>query len=92
MLAKVKLSGQIILAPLAGVADSSYRMIAKEWGAALVFSELVSAEGLIRQSPKSIRLIQFQPEERPFGIQIFGSKDNYINAVHELEEYLYEAA
>ncbi|MGB2981276.1 MAG: tRNA dihydrouridine synthase DusB [Candidatus Zixiibacteriota bacterium] len=67
------LSGKVILAPLAGIADSPFRLLAKRFGAALVYTEMISAEGLTRDGPGSLRLLDFKPDERPIGVQIFGS-------------------
>jgi tRNA-dihydrouridine synthase B len=67
------LSGKVILAPLAGIADSPFRLLAKRFGAALVYTEMVSAEGLTRGGRGSLRLLDFDPGERPIGVQIFGS-------------------
>jgi nifR3 family TIM-barrel protein len=61
------------LAPLAGYTDQAYRQICKEWGAEVLISEMVSADGLIRDSAKTVKYIDFKSSERPFGIQIFGS-------------------
>jgi len=75
------------LAPMAGVADSAFRLIAKSWGASIVFTELVSADGIVRNSAKSYRLFQFLPEERPIGIQLFGSEPEIMaKAVLEVEK------
>lgn len=67
------LSGKVILAPLAGIADSPFRLLARRFGAALVYTEMVSAEGLTRGGAGSLRLLDFKPEEKPIGAQIFGS-------------------
>lgn len=67
------MSGKVVLAPLAGIADSPFRLLAKRFGAALVYTEMVSAEGLTRGGAGSLRLLYFKPEERPIGVQIFGS-------------------
>jgi len=61
------------LAPLAGYTDQAYRQICKEWGAEVLISEMVSADGLIRDSAKTVKYVDFNNSERPFGIQIFGS-------------------
>lgn len=71
---KIKLEGKVVLAPLSGVADSPFRLIAKSFGAALVYTEMVSAEGIIRDTSNTLRLLQFKEEERPLGIQIFGKE------------------
>ncbi len=58
---------------MAGVTDSTFRCMARKYGAALVFTELVSADGLIRRNRRTLELISFQEGERPVGIQIFGN-------------------
>jgi tRNA-dihydrouridine synthase B len=68
------LEGKVILAPLAGVADAAFRLIAKRFGAALVYTEMVSAEGILRNNPGTRQLLDFAPEERPIGVQLFGSR------------------
>ncbi|NQS98399.1 MAG: tRNA dihydrouridine synthase DusB [candidate division Zixibacteria bacterium] len=62
------------LAPLAGITDSSFRRICRSFGAAFTVSEMVSADGLVRSGEKTLRLMRFTPEERPYGIQLFGSE------------------
>lgn len=73
ILGRVQLNGCAVLAPMAGVTDSSFRLICKQQGTALVFSEMVSADGLIRNDERTTQYLSFKPEERPIGIQIFGS-------------------
>jgi tRNA-dihydrouridine synthase B len=65
--------GRAVLAPMAGITDSPFRLLARACGAGMVFSELVSADGLVRNSEKTRRLMEFLPDERPYGIQLFGS-------------------
>jgi tRNA-dihydrouridine synthase B len=62
-----------MLAPLAGVSDSPFRQLAREQGAGIVYTEMVSADGLIRGSKPTMDLCAFEPHERPIGIQLFGS-------------------
>jgi tRNA-dihydrouridine synthase B len=81
------ISGHAVLAPMAGVTDSAFRRIAKSEGAVLVTTELVSSEGLVRDSGKSFRLLEFLPEERPIGFQLFGSDPVVMaKAVRRVEE------
>jgi tRNA-dihydrouridine synthase B len=68
-----KESGAVIYAPMAGISDSPSRRIARRFGADITVSELVSSEGVVRNSEKTIDLARFSKEERPFGIQIFGA-------------------
>jgi tRNA-dihydrouridine synthase B len=79
--------GKVFLAPLSGVADSPFRRICKHFGADVVYSEMISAVGLIRGNPKSTDLLRFHREERPIGIQIFGGEpDNLARAAPMVEE------
>ncbi|MGI6037556.1 MAG: tRNA dihydrouridine synthase DusB [Limnochordia bacterium] len=63
-----------ILAPMAGITDSTFRRLAKECGCGLVYSEMVSAKGLTYDNERSRELLSFTPEERPIALQIFGSE------------------
>jgi tRNA-dihydrouridine synthase B len=65
--------GRFFLAPLSGVADSSFRRTCKRFGADTVYSEMVSCEGLSRGNVRTRDVIRFHAEERPIGIQIFGT-------------------
>ena len=62
----------LILAPMEDITDSSFRLICKEMGTDLLFTEFISSEGLIRDAIKSKRKLDFFEKERPLGIQIFG--------------------
>jgi nifR3 family TIM-barrel protein len=66
--------GQVFLAPLCGVTTSSFRRLCKEQGATMVYSQMVSADGLERGGEKTRALMRFEPDEHPFGIQLFGSE------------------
>ena len=68
----LKLDFPFFLAPMAGVTDYAFRVIAKEFGAGVVYSEFVSAHGIIRKNEKTLNMIKFSEFERPIGIQIFG--------------------
>jgi nifR3 family TIM-barrel protein len=67
----VQIDAAVVLAPLAGITDRSYRQICREAGAGLVFTEMVSADAIIRDCPKTWNLASFQEAERPIGIQLF---------------------
>jgi len=68
----IKIDTPVLLAPMAGVTDYSFRILCKEQGAGIVYSEFVSAHGIIRENENSLNLIKFHEEERPIGVQIFG--------------------
>ncbi len=64
----------LALAPMAGVSDSPYRLICRELGADIVYSEMVSVAALCHHSPKTKSLLEFTDAERPLILQIFGSE------------------
>ena len=68
----ISIDTPVLLAPMAGVTDYSFRILCKEQGAGIVYSEFVSAHGIIRENQTSLDIIKFEEVERPIGIQIFG--------------------
>ncbi len=66
------LSSPVIIAPMAGITNLPYRRLMKSFGAGLVFSEMVSANGLIRDGKKTRELLRTHTDEAPLGIQLFG--------------------
>jgi len=69
----VESDSPFLLAPLAGVSDSPFRRLAREQGASVVYTEMVSADGLVRGNQATFDYCAFDPSERPIGIQLFGS-------------------
>lgn len=70
----LQLNSNILMGPMAGVTDSPFRRLCREAGCGLLFTEMISAKGLFYQDEKTRRLMHFSPEEKPIGIQIFGSE------------------
>ena len=64
----------LLLAPMEDVSDPPFRAVCKENGADLMYTEFISAEGLIRDAAKSLQKLDIYDYERPIGIQIFGEK------------------
>ena len=64
----------LLLAPMEDVSDPPFRAVCKENGADMMYTEFISAEGLIRDAYKSVQKLDIYEEERPIGIQIFGEK------------------
>lgn len=69
----VEISGNLILAPMAGVTDLPFRLLCKEQGADLVYSEMVSAKGILYNNKNTKPLLEISPKERPIALQLFGS-------------------
>lgn len=67
------LPNNLVLAPMAGVSNLPFRLIAREAGAALTFTETVSAKGLVMGGVKTRRLLDTTPREAPVAFQLFGS-------------------
>ena len=69
---------RIILGPMAGVTDLPFRVLCREQGADMVITEMISAKGLYYGSRKTDLLLKTVPEEKPVGVQLFGSEPEII--------------
>ncbi|HEX5679479.1 MAG TPA: tRNA-dihydrouridine synthase, partial [Desulfobacterales bacterium] len=67
------LENPVILAPLAGITNLPFRLLAKEAGCGLVTSEMVSADGLVHGARNAFDLLRSRPAEKPLAVQLFGS-------------------
>ncbi len=84
----IKLEGRVVLAPLAGISDSSFRCICRSMGAAMVFTEMISADGLRRRNAQTLDYLLFREQERPIGFQLFGSDpETFVKALALAEHY-----
>src|SRR3954466_14276887 len=63
----------LYLAPMAGVSESPFRRICRRFGADVVVTEFLSAEGIRRENPATLDKLRFGVDERPIGVQIFGA-------------------
>lgn len=64
----------LFLAPMAGVSESPFRRLCRAWGADVVVTEFLSAEGIRRENEATIAKLRFGEDERPIGVQIFGAE------------------
>jgi nifR3 family TIM-barrel protein len=64
----------LYLAPMAGVSESPFRRLCRRFGADVVVTEFLSAEGIRRENPATVSKLRFGPDERPIGVQIFGAE------------------
>ncbi|PKK93369.1 MAG: tRNA dihydrouridine synthase DusB [Tenericutes bacterium HGW-Tenericutes-6] len=69
----LEIDNQLVLAPMAGVSNSPFRTLARNYGSGLVFAEMVSDKGLIFKNEKTIQLLYMTDVEKPMAQQIFGS-------------------
>lgn len=85
---KIKLKNNVFLAPMAGVTDLPFRILCKEQGAGLVYSEMVSAKGIFNHNENTTTLLETSPLERPTAVQIFGSDLKVLEeTLKEIEDY-----
>jgi nifR3 family TIM-barrel protein len=83
----VEINPPLILSPMAGVTDVSFRRLIKGLGGVgLTVSEFISVEGLTRSNPKSKRQMRFYADERPFAMQIFGGQPERMRMAAEMAE------
>lgn len=68
----------LFLAPMAGVTNSVFRQICRAHGADTLTSEFVSAEGIFHRSPRTREYLEFEPDERPVGVQLFGADPDHL--------------
>ena len=68
------LQHNVVLAPLAGITNLPFRLLCRQEGASLAFTEMVSVNGLVREGIKTLALMRSSPADRPLGIQLFGDK------------------
>lgn len=68
----------LYLAPMAGVTDSLFRGYCKEFGADVVVTEFVAAEGIFRRNTRTLEYLDFVAEERPLGVQLFGAEPDHL--------------
>lgn len=83
---RVQLTNNLILAPLAGITDLPFRTIVRRYGCGLCYTEMVSADGLVRGQKASFNYLRTDPGDRPLMAQIFGSDPGVLAAAARLIE------
>lgn len=69
----LNLDGMVFSAPLAGISNRPFRVLARRAGAAITYTEMVSSEAIIRDQKRTLSMIEFGPDEQPLGVQLFGA-------------------
>ncbi len=70
--------GDVILSPMAGFSDKPYRLICREYGSAMSYTEFVSADGILHGNERTWEMLRFDPSESPMVFQIFGSDEKIL--------------
>lgn len=84
----VKIDGKLSLGPMAGVTDLPFRLLCKEKGVDLVYTEMVSAKGIIYNNKNTEKLLEVSNEEKPVAIQLFGSDPDIMAEAAKKIEYM----
>ncbi|HQE91780.1 MAG TPA: tRNA dihydrouridine synthase DusB [Anaerolineae bacterium] len=84
----VPIYGSLILAPMSGYNDQPFRRLCREFGAALVYTGLLSASAISYASPRSDEMLRFHPDEHPLACQLFGSDEQVLERAARTVEAL----
>ncbi|GAX06278.1 tRNA-dihydrouridine synthase [Secundilactobacillus pentosiphilus] len=83
----VKIANQVVVAPMAGVTNSAFRVICKEFGAGLVVCEMISDRGIMYHNKKTLDMMFVDASEHPMSIQIFGgTKETLVQAAKFVDQ------
>lgn len=77
----IEMKNPVVLAPMAGICNSAFRLTVKEFGAGLVCAEMVSDKGIVFQNEKTLDMLYIDEREKPLSLQIFGGeKESLVQA------------
>lgn len=83
----VTIPNQIVVAPMAGITNASFRLTAREFGAGLVVCEMISDKGIQFRNKKTLNMLQIDPNEHPVSVQLFGGdQENLVKAAQFVSE------
>ncbi len=86
------LHSPLLLAPMAGISDLPYRLVNRNMGCAMAFTEMISADSLAYKSKNTMKMLASTEDERPLGVQILGAdRENIKRALDVLSEYDFDS-
>ncbi|HCG4536052.1 tRNA dihydrouridine synthase DusB [Ureibacillus chungkukjangi] len=81
------MDNRVVLAPMAGVCNSAFRLTVKEFGAGLVYAEMISDKGLVQRNKKTLDMLYIDERENPLSLQIFGGdKETLVEAAKYVDK------
>ncbi|MCJ7843009.1 tRNA dihydrouridine synthase DusB [Lederbergia sp. NSJ-179] len=87
-IANIKMKNQVVLAPMAGVCNSPFRLTVKEFGAGLVCAEMISDKGIVHKNEKTMNMLYMDEREKPLSLQIFGGeKETLVDAAKFVDQH-----
>jgi nifR3 family TIM-barrel protein len=88
MIGNIQINNKVIVAPMAGVTNLAYRIILKEFGAGLIYTEMISDKGLLYENKKTHEMIEVLDENKPIALQLFGSEvDSMVKAAVYIDQH-----
>mgnify|MGYP001564759393 FL=1 len=84
----IPIYGDLILSPMAGFSDIPFRLICREFGMSMSYTEVISMDGVLWKNPKTFKLLDFRPVERPVTFQILGNDEDKITEACRIIEPL----
>ncbi|WP_018708520.1 tRNA dihydrouridine synthase DusB [Siminovitchia fordii] len=83
----IEMKNQVVLAPMAGICNSAFRLTVKEFGAGLVCAEMISGKGIVYKNAKTMNLLYIDEREKPLSLQIFGGeKETLVEAAKFVDQ------
>lgn len=83
-----EMDNRVVLAPMAGICNSAFRLTVKEFGAGLVYAEMISDKGIVNKNEKTLSMLYIDERENPLSLQIFGGeKDTLVAAAKYVDQY-----
>lgn len=83
----IEIANQIVVAPMAGISNQAFRLICKEFGAGLIYTEMLSDKALFYENIKTLAMAQINEEEQPITMQLFGSDiQSMVQAAKKLDQ------
>lgn len=84
----IEMDNRVVLAPMAGVCNSAFRLTVKEFGAGLVYAEMISDKGIVQRNKKTMSMLYIDERENPLSLQIFGGdKETLVEAAKYVDQY-----
>lgn len=82
------MDNRVVLAPMAGICNSAFRLTVKEFGAGLVYAEMISDKGIVYKNEKTLSMLYIDERENPLSLQIFGGeKETLVAAAKYVDEH-----
>ena len=76
----IALDAPVVLAPMAGITNAGFRRLCREQGAGFYVCEMITSRGIVENNPLTLRMIEFDPDEHPRSMQLYGVDPEVVGA------------